>query len=287
MLEIHVPKWQQLRRLMQSLWCTRRLSIIGFIALVCATLANSPVAAQDRKATSEDTFARIKRAHFPFGVKVNSLSSYRISGCTYIQQSILPKGAIPLVQDCIKEQTGILKPSLAYLSIVVAGTNVTQLIDIEQSRGWQISTGALDKRSTPPLRKVATLQKNRYDALVEDTQHALLPFLAYLNSPDPQLELTSANGQLAIKWQSGESTNEFFFNGKTFLCEKQVRTVGGSSIVLKFSNYKRTSKVMLPYTIFVVNESGATLARREIDEWLLAAKWPSDYFTPDRVTARY
>lgn len=75
----------------------------------------------------------------------------------------------------------------------------------------------------------------------------------------------------------------WFFNRTTFLCEKQVRTVGGGKSIMKYSDYKRVGNVMLPHVIVAVKEDGTTMAVREIQKWELARLWADDVFRPETV----
>lgn len=165
-------------------------------------------------------------------------------------------------------------------------TRIIELIDVEQAKGWHIVDPATFGGSNPS-RTISALQKVKYDALVENAKHSLPALLALLQSSDQlsgeQVAVISDAKGIVLKWRTEQSLNEFFFSRTTFLCEKQVRTVGTEKSIMKYSNYRRVASVMLPHTIVAAKGDGTTIATREIKKWELAVQWPNDHFDPERI----
>jgi hypothetical protein len=249
-------------------------------AVLVGSLSGGRCLAQSRHLTQDQVMARIRKAHIVSTVSPHSFDSYRFAGCMYITQAALPRKAQNPRPNCITEETGVLQPSLAYVSIVIGNTRVTELIDTNQTKGWNItSSGSLQAD-----RNVSLLQKFKYDALLENTQHSLLALLGILNRPDAHsgagLQVSFKANAVVINWRDGDRSNEFWFNRRTFLCERQVRTVPAGTTVLKYSNYKTVSNVMLPHTILMLKADGTTLATREVGQWSLAKQWQNTSFDP-------
>ena len=266
-----------------------RLAMLGLMALIFGTPVSRSAVTRDQRLplATDEILDRISKAHITGSVSNDVFNSFRLSGCMKIQQSFVPTTKTNLNTNCLKEETGVLQPSLAYVSIVIGASRVTDLIDMEQQKGWQIMDAS--SGTAGPLRSVSVLQKLKYDALVENTRHSLPALLAILRSSDQvsrkRLELTSNANGFVIKWRTEYSVNQFFFDNKTFLCEKQTRTVGSDSTVINYSNYKLVSNVMLPHTIVMAKGDGTIVATRDIQKWDLAVRWPTDHFRPDKIGA--
>jgi hypothetical protein len=256
-------------------------------SIVLATGSPAAVSsvAQEPQLSQEQVISRIRKAHIVANVSPHSFDSYRFAGCMYIEQTALPKKAANIKLNCISEETGVLQSSSAYVSIVIGSTRVTELIDISQAKGWHITS--ISAGSRKPVRNVSLLQKFKYDALLENTQHSLLALLGILNGADNQLRVglgvSYRDQAVVISWRDGGSSNEFWFERRTFLCEKQVRTVGAGTTVLRYSNYKSVSNVMLPHTIMMVKEDGTTIATRAVGQWSLATEWLKNSFDPEEI----
>lgn len=236
--------------------------------------------------TTDQILRRIRTAHILANVPKNAFNSFLLSGCMRIDQSLLPKAAPNPELNCIKEETGVLQPSHAYVSVAVGAGRVTELIDIEQEKGWHIIDPATFSGSNP-TRNMSPLHKMKYDALLENTKHSLPALLALLQKSDhlneKEVEVTSDANGIVLRWQTEHSLNEFFFNRTTFLCEKQVRSVGSEKSIMKYSGYRRVANVMLPYTIIAAKGDGTPIATREIRKWELAVQWPEDHFHPESI----
>lgn len=258
------------------------------VLLLGLALSYSAAAKPQRQPLSKERILnRIRNAHILGNIPKNAFKSFLLSGCMRIEQKLIPKTAANAKLNCINEETGVLYQSLAYVSVTIGPTRVTELVDIDQAKGWYIIDPAAFSVSNPP-RTISVLQKVKYDALVENTQHSLPALLSVLQDSEhlkgTQLSVISdANGSV-LKWQTEHSTNEFFFNPKTFLCEQQVRTVGTYKSIMKYSNYKRVGNVMLPHTIVAANGEGTTMATRDIRRWELAMQWPKDHFHPETIS---
>ena len=266
---------------------SKNLACFVLVALALGgLLSHSAVAKPQRqRLTTEQILRRIRRAHILSKVPKNSFDSFILSGCMRIEQSLIPKTVPRSNQNCIREETGVLLPSHTYVSVAVGTNRVTELIDIEQEKGWQIIDPATF--STNNSRQTSPLHKMKYDALAENAKHSLPALLSILQSSahlkGTELEVISDANGIVLKWRTEQSLNEFFFNQTTFLCEKQVRTAGTNKSIMKYSNYKRVANVMLPHTIVAAKEDGTTLATREIEKWELAMQWPSDHFQPETI----
>lgn len=242
--------------------------------------------AQRRPLTKEQILSRIRRAHIPGKVPKSVFNSFLFSGCMRIEQSLLPKNKANTDTGCIMEETGVLQPSHAYVSVAVGPTRITELVDIKQGKGWQI-VDPTTFSSSNPSRTMAALHKMKYDALVESSQHSLSALLALLQNSAPagatQLAVNSDGAEIVLTWRTEQSLNEFFFNRTTFLCEKQVRTIGKAKSIMQYSDYKRVGSVVLPYTIVAAKEDGTRMATREIRKWELATQWPDNHFQPENI----
>ena len=198
----------------------------------------------------------------------------------------MPKGKLNSASACIMEETGVLQPSHAYVSVAVGTTRITELIDIEQGKGWQIIDPTTSTESNAS-RIMSALNKIKYDALVETSKHSLPALLALLQDSaqlsSTQLDVSFEADQIILKWQTEHSLNEFFFNRTTFLCEKQVRTIGTAKSLMVYSDYKLVSGVVLPHTIIAAKEDGTRMATREIRKWELAMQWPDNHFRPEKI----
>ena len=241
---------------------------------------------QRRTLTSNQILTRIRRAHILANVPKNAFNSFLLSGCMRIDQSVLPKAASNPDLNCIREETGVLQPSHAYLSVAIGANRVTELINIEQEKGWHIVDPAKFSGSNP-TRSTSALNKMKYDALVENAKHSLPALLALLQDSDhfsgTEVEVISQANGIVLKWRTAQSLNEFFFNRTTFLCEKQVRSVGNDKSIMEYSDYRRVGNVMLPHTIIAAKGDGTLLATREIRKWELAVQWPEDHFHPETI----
>lgn len=258
------------------------------LSLVSTSISPSVTAeSRDRLVTTEDFLRLIKNAHMTSEVSSSAFSSYRLIGCMYINPKRLPTTSRKLKIECIEEETGVLEPSFSYVTVLIGTLRITQLIDMSQVKGWQItSTFARNGLiNSPPA--VSNLDKIKYEAIVENTKHSLLAFLAILNAESPatksNFEVSSGKDGIIVSWSINDNLNQFFFNKDTFLCDKQVRSNGDGVTILKFSNYKSVANVMLPHTIVLESKDGTRVANREIKSWGLAADWPSDYFTPSKI----
>lgn len=272
---------------------TRTLAAVlclTLLAAVSVTGAKHTLPVSNQGGPDADAIAvaldRVLAAHGIAAVSPELLKSYRLSACMELNKSSLPQAAAKAKIDCIREETGVLQPSRAYVSVVVAGSRITQIIDISRTLGWQISSAADNSSWLPANRSVSALQPYRYDALLEDTRHSLIALLAFLKASSSrrnrELNVGYLGDELRITWTDGGSVNEFLFDKATFLCRKQIRTVGGSSIVLKYENYKNVSEVMLPHTIIVAKADNTLVATRHVLAWDLAAKF-GDEFDPQAV----
>lgn len=264
---------------------------LGSLVLVVLTLGGPAVHSawanrQRQPKTTGQILARIRAAHILAKVPETAFRSFMFSGCMRIDRSLVRKTSSNASVSCITEETGVLQPSLAYVSVTVGTTRITELVDVRQGKGWHIvdpTTFGRDKAS----RTISPLHKMKYDAVVENAQHSLLALLEVLQTTDQikdtPLEVMADTNGFVVKWQTERAVNEFFFNRTTFLCEKQVRSVGASKSIMKYSNYKRVGNVMLPHTIVAAKEDGTTMAVREILKWQLAMQWPDDLFHPETV----
>lgn len=263
------------------------LGCFVLMALMLGGPLNYSAAAKPQRQalTTDQILSRIRRAHILAEVPKNAFDSFLLSGCMRIDQRLLPKTSKPDL-NCIKEETGVLQPSHAYVSVAVGAGRVTELIDMEQGKGWQIIDPATFS-GNKPSRNAAALQKMKYDALVENTKHSLPALLTLLQTPDhhsgAQVEVISGVNEIVLKWRTEQSLNEFFFNRRTFLCQKQVRTVGRDKSIMKYSDYRRVANVMLPHTIVAAKGDGTILATREIRKWELAVQWSKDDFNPETI----
>lgn len=265
----------------------RLSSFVLMTLLLGPAVSHSAVVKRQRQPEStERTLNRIREAHILADIPKNAFNSFLFSGCMRIDQNLMPKTAPKANLNCINEETGVLYPSLAYVSVTIGPTRVTELVDIEQGKGWHIMVPATAGGSNPS-RTISVLQKMKYDALIENAQHSLPALLALLQSSEQldgtQVSVLSEANEIVLKWQTEHSTNEFFFNPKTFLCEKQVRTVGTGNSVMKYLNYKRVGNVMLPHTIVAAKRDGTPMATRDIRKWELAMQWPKDHFRPETI----
>lgn len=262
------------------------LSSFVLIALLLGPALSHSAAAKHQPLSTERILKRIREAHILANIPKNTFISFLFSGCMRIDQKLMPKNAPKANLNCINEETGVLYPSLAYVSVTIGPTRVTELVDIEQGKGWHIIAPATLGVSKPS-RTISVLQKMKYDALIENAQHSLPALLAVLQSSEEldgtQISVILQANEIVLKWQTEHSTNEFFFNPKTFLCEKQVRTIGRSKSMMKYSNYKRVGNVMLPHTIVAAKGDGTTMATRDIQKWELAMQWPKDHFHPEKI----
>lgn len=259
----------------------------ALFVLMMLTLGQSPIhsaVAQRSPLTKEQIFNRIRSAHMPGEAPENVFSSFLFSGCMRIEQSLLPKSQAHSGADCIMEETGVFQPSHAYVSVTVGTTRITELIDTEKGKGWQIIDPTAGGNTA---RTMAALNKMKYDALVETSKHSLPALLALLQKPGAtQLEVRSDANEIVLLWQTEHSLNEFFFNRTTFLCEKQVRTIGTAKSLMGYSDYKRVGGVVLPHTIIAAKEDGTRIATREIKKWELARQWPDNHFQPEKINAK-
>jgi hypothetical protein len=267
------------------------LRLSGFVLMVLLLgppLSYSATAKPQRQPLStERLLNRIRKAHILAKVPKNAFKSFLLSGCMRIDQKLLPTAAANTKLNCINEETGVLYPSLAYVSVTIGPTRITELIDVGHTKGWQIIDPTTFSVSSPS-RTISVLPKMKYDALIENTQHSLPALLSVLQDSEQlngtQLSVDSDANGIVLKWQTEHSTNEFLFNPKTFLCEQQVRTIGADKSMLKYSNYKRVGNVMLPHTIIAAKGDGTTMATRHIRRWELAMQWPRDHFHPETIS---
>jgi len=95
----------------------------------------------------------------------------------------------------------------------------------------------------------------------------------------------SRGGLKFIEFEEGATSNQFFFNRRGLLCDKQTRTTPQGVTVLKYSQYKRVNGVMLPYRIEMEDSSGKVISTQVVESWTLGAVWPSNFFTPDGFRA--
>jgi hypothetical protein len=262
-------------------------SFVLMVLMLGEPLSQSAAAKPQRKPlTTHQILSRIRRAHILENVPKNAFDSFLLSGCMRIDQSALPKTAPKSNLNCIREETGVLQPSHAYVSVAVGTSRVTELIDSQKEKGWQIIDPATFSGSNP-RRTMSALHKMKYDALVENAKHSLPALLALLQNSDhlsgTEVEVISGDNGIVLKWRTERSLNEFFFKRTTFLCEKQVRTIGSDKFIMKYSGYRRVANVMLPHTIVAAREDGTTMATREIQKWQLAMQWPKDHFHPETI----
>lgn len=266
--------------------------LIMLISLICLSLTQPPLlqsvpaSEQEQESEQGDILTRIKKAHIPSEVGLEAFRSYRLNGCVFIQPIALPKEAIKTLKSCIKEETGFFDPSFAYVKVVVGTTQMTQLINLEEGKGWQITDRPMSG-STKSTRSVSELQKPKYEAVAQNARYSLLGLLAVLNHAQSELpavlESSSSDDFFVLTWSVGTNKNEYFFNKQTLLCEKQVRTTDAGKGIINYSNYKNVSNVMLPFTISIAKEDGTPVATRQIDSWHLGITWPSGYFDPNNV----
>lgn len=268
-------------------WLILSISLVSVI-LNQPRLLKSVPASEQKQVSERDTLTRVKKAHIISEVGLDAFRSYQLTGCMFIQPTALPKEAIKKQKTCIREEAGFSDPSYAYVKVVVGTTQVTELINLEEGKGWQITNRPMTG-STKSTRIVSELQKPKYEAVAQNARYSLLGLLAILNQAPTELpvalETSNSDEFFVIKWSAGTNVNEFFFNKRTLLCEKQVRTTDAGKSIFKYSNYKNVSNVMLPFTISVAKEDGITIATREIDSWNLAITWPSGYFDPNNIGA--
>lgn len=224
-----------------------RLACFVTMALMLGEpLSHTTVATPQRQQLTRDQVLRqIRRAHILSTIPKNALQSFLFSGCMRIEESVAPKTTPKSDLNCIREETGVLQPSHTYVSVAIGKNRVTDLVDSEQGKGWQIVDPV--NFSANSSRTMSALHPLKYDALVENARHSLPALLALLqNSDNTQVEVSSDAEEIVLKWRSEGSLNEFYFNRTTFLCEKQVRTKGTAKSIMKYSNYKRVGNVMLP-----------------------------------------
>src|ERR1051325_3261657 len=200
---------------------TRTLTALLCLVLLAAvpvTRANPfPVPGQDGPYPDAIAAAleHVLAAHGISAVSPELLKSYRLSACMELNKSSLPEAAAKAKIDCIREETGVLQPFRAYVSVVVAGSRITQIIDISRTVGWQISAAPGKSSWLPANRSVSALQPYRYDALLEDTRHYLIALLAFLKASSSRRNQQMTAGYLAdelrITWtdrRSEEHTSE-------------------------------------------------------------------------------
>jgi hypothetical protein len=164
-------------------------------------------------------------------------------------------------------------------------TSVTEVIDISQAKGWQLTSASPASADSPG--NVTGLHESKYAAVLENTQHSLIALLGLLNDGSSEgqanLDVSQRGGLVVIRWSEGKSVNDFFFDPHTFLCVRQVRNVGAGLTVFKYSNYLNVSTLKLPHTIVMANGEGTNVATRTISRWLLAPHWPVNSFDPAKM----
>lgn len=264
------------------------IRLASFVLMALTLGQPLPAAAQRRPLTKEQVLIRIRSAHIPGKTSKTVFNSFLFSGCMRIEGSLMPKSNVNADLACIMEETGVLQPSHAYVSVTVGPTRITELIDIEQGKGWQIIDPTTSDQNAAS-RTMSALNKIKYDALVETSKHSLPALLAVLQNSaqlsSTPLEVSSGagEGEIVLKWQTEHSLNEFFFNSTTYLCEKQVRTIGTAKSVMVYADYKPVAGVLLPHTIIAAKEDGTRIATREIRKWGLAMQWPDNHFQPEKI----
>ena len=238
---------------------------------------------QARAFSKSEAVARIRRAHILSTTTPETFASYRLTGCMQLHLKQLP---IRTATTCIPEDTGVLQPSSAYVSVLIGPLRVTEVIDIRQAKGWQLTSASPANADSPG--NVTDLHESKYAALLENTQHSLIALLGLLNDSNPDVRanliVSHHDGLVVIRWSEGQSVNEFFFDGRTFLCVRQVRTVRAGSTVFKYSNYLNVSTLKLPHTIVMANSEGTNIATRTITRWALASHWPVNSFDPTKMS---
>jgi hypothetical protein len=220
---------------------------------------------------------KIKKANFALNNSSGLFESYRTTLC------LTPKTATPPDQ-CIKAYLGAFLPSAMYIKVETGGIQMIQIVS--DDTGWQVIHNPHLLLSTDTLnQKPMKLDFQQYNALREQAQHSLLALYEILNSDDvkkfEKLTFVVGKSYLIIKWVDGLSENDFFFNKQSLICEKQVRSGMAGVSVLKYSNYKKSNGVKLPYRIGLFAEAGKMMGVQEVEKWELGVLWPKDFFTPE------
>jgi hypothetical protein len=265
--------------------------LLSLLAAVAASHAGAASATAASDPSSAATLKKLRAANLPHGLSGGQLDSYRSKVCVVpggvpVPESGKPGTGAPAL--CVKAELGVAASSLAYLRVAAGGMLYTQLVNSEE--GWEITAPA-GADSPAGGRRVAKLAATKSDALKEQVRHSLPALFRLLGGGGDRalaaLKLSRSASHVVVAWQDGASTNEFFFDGKSLLCEKQVKRMPVGVTVLKYSDYKSVSGVMLPHRIEVSAEDGRVVATQLVEDWSLAVAWPEGFFTPERVGSSF
>jgi len=168
--------------------------------------------------------------------------------------------------------------------MVVAGkVRIIELVNPEGS--WRIIAASYSPPASPIQKETVEVAKS--NALKEQIAHSLVSLLRLLNAASERdlsnLKLSDTSSHVVVTWAEGATSNQFFFNRKGLLCEKQVRTTPEGVTVLKYAQYKNVNGVMLPHRIEMEGSSGKVIAVEVVETWTLGASWPPNFFTPEGV----
>lgn len=262
--------------------------LLSFLAAVAAWHAGAASSAPSDPAPPAETLDRLRAANLPPGLARGGLDSYRSRVCVVPAGFPLPEAGASVKAArggppaCVKAELGVSDSSLAYLRVAAGPVLYTQVVN--SADAWEITAEA-----SAPGRRVSKLAGPKTDALREQARHSLPALLGLLAGGDERaratLKLSRSAHHVVVTWPDGGSTNEFFFNEKTRLCEKQVKRTQLGVTVLKYSDYRSVSGVRLPHRIEVGAEDGSVFATQLVEDWSLAVPWPEGFFTPDGVGA--
>lgn len=259
--------------------------LLSLLAAVAAWHAGAAFSAPSDPAPLAETLDRLRAANLPSGLARSGLDSYRSRVCVVPAGVPLPEAGAPVKGGppaCVKAELGVSDSSLAYLRVAAGPVLYTQVIN--SADAWEITAGA-----AAPGRRVSKLAGPKTEALREQARHSLPALFGLLANGDERaraaLKLSRSAHHVVVTWPDGASTNEFFFNEKTRLCEKQVRRTQLGVTILKYSDYRSVAGVRLPHRIEVSAEDGSVIATQLVEDWSLAVPWPEGFFTPEGVGA--
>jgi hypothetical protein len=230
---------------------------------------------------AKKTFEKVKQANLTSKIDSNALSSYRSAVCVFPNKGV---SAITNETQCLKGYSGVYQPSATYLSLVSGNLQIIQIVN--GNKGWQFTVPLSAKTKTLPA-NISDSEGDKLKAIKENAKHSLPALFQLLSSENgwqaAKLEIIKDPSSIVIRWQEGDSTNDFHFSQETFLCEKQIRRTGQGVTILKYFDYKNTGGVMLPQKIEVSAESGQIVATQVVESWTLGVVWPDNFFTPEGV----
>ena len=250
------------------------------------TMFTTPTVPADALAASlqvpdrNTTLQKLKRANITSSLPPGALDSYKTESCIFAGDGLVTAKGIDV---CTQGAMGVLMPSSAYLMVAVGKLRIIELINSEGS--WRITATPAGTPAAPGQKTI--LEEGKSNALKEQVAHSLIGLLRLLNvaseSDLSHLKIAQTPSHIVVTWSEGASSNQFFFNRKGLLCDKQVRTTPVGVTVLKYGQYKSVKGVMLPYRIEMEGSSGKVAAVQVVQTWTLGASWAPTFFTPDGV----